>query len=229
MMADKRKYRVLAVPDMHLPWVDWKAVDKIYELIEKEKPHVVIQLGDLQDFFAYSRFARSLDVCTPKEEVQEGRAGAVNFWKTVRKLLPRTARCVQLSGNHDRRLLARALEKFPEILSIVRVQDLFSFPQVETFQDAADFFELDGVVYTHGYLTRLGDHAKHFQANVVHGHTHRGGVIFFNTRKGPIWELDCGFIADQTAIPLQYGATKHNHWIKGCGLIDDYGPRFIPL
>lgn len=214
---------------MHLPWVDWKSVDKIYEHIERTKPKLVIQLGDLFDFFAYSKYARSLDLCTPKEEVSEARQGAENFWKQIRKLLPGSARCIQLLGNHDQRLLKRAAEKFPEILSILRVGDLYEFRGVESLKDASEFFSFEGVVYTHGHLTKLGDHCKHFQQPVVHGHTHRAGVIYYNTRKGPIWELDCGYLADQTQVPLQYGITKHNHWVKGFGVVDCLGPRFIPL
>lgn len=220
---------VLAIPDMHLPWTDWKSVEKIYSIIEETKPHLVIQLGDLYDFFAYSKYARSLDVCTPKEEVSEARQGAENLWKTIGKLLPRTGRRIQLLGNHDQRLAKRAAERFPEIITVLRQQSLWEFPGVESFSDAADFFEFQDVIYTHGYLTQLGAHCKHFLQSVVHGHSHRRGIIFFNTRKGTIFEVDSGHVADETAVPLQYGSVKHNHWGKGCTVVDKYGPKVIAL
>lgn len=42
------------MPDMHLPWVDAKKLAQIYTAIEREKPDVVIQLGDLYDFYSHS-------------------------------------------------------------------------------------------------------------------------------------------------------------------------------
>lgn len=212
-----------------MPWADWKSVEKIYHLIEETKPNIVVSLGDLYDQFCYSKFARTHDLMTPKEEISEAREGAVNMWKQIRKLLPKKAQCYQLLGNHDSRIMKRVVERFPEILSVLNVQDIYKFEGVETYHDASDWLMIEGVVYTHGHLTRLGDHAKLFMKPVVHGHTHRGGSIFFNTLDGPLWELDCGFVADKNAVPLLYGPTKHNLWVKGCGLITPHAPMFIPL
>lgn len=225
--------KVLVIPDTHFPWVDQEKLNLIYLIIEKEKPDVITQCGDLLDLFSHSKFARSLDIYTPNEEVKLGRAMAEKMWEKVRELAPK-ATLYQLHGNHDARIHKRIQEKYPEIASIIDVSYLWKFKGVNTLEDDRDYLEIDGIIYVHGWLTRLGQHMHYFNKSVVHGHTHRGGIHierrhFFKNRYNTLFELDCGYIADDKQIPLQYGATKAVKWVHGCGLIDSLGPRFIPL
>ncbi len=225
-----RKLKVLCIPDAHLPWIAVKKLYSILDIIEKEKPDVIMQLGDLFDFFSFSKFARSHDICTPEEEVGEAREFAVKMWENINKLCPR-ARKIQLLGNHEQRLFKRALERAPEIYSLVQQAggELFKFKNVETINDTRCEMEIEGVVYCHGYLTKLGDHARYLLKPVVHGHSHRGGTHFFNLGGKMIWELDCGYLADPFQVPLQYGPTKTTLWTHGFGIVDKLGPRFISL
>lgn len=229
-MAARKTLRVVAIPDLHLPFTDWKRVERAYAYVKQFSPHIVIQLGDLYDLFAYSRFARHQDLMTPAEEIAEGREGAVHFWANIHKAAPK-AQKIQLKGNHDDRLLRRAMERFPEIYSIVQKADaeLSRFARVRTIHDSRDGIFIGGNLYTHGHLTQLGAHMVQLGVNVVHGHTHRGGVVTRNHFGRLLWELDCGFLADEKAIPLCYGPTKHIQHVKGLGSIDEYGPRFVGL
>jgi len=222
--------RVFAIPDLHLPWTDWKAVAKIYDHIDDHNPDYVVQLGDAFDFFAYSKFARSQNICTPEEELEDGRSGAVRFWANVHKAAPH-AKLIQLAGNHEARLLRQALERYPEVYSLLtKIQgDFWKFKNVQTIHDHRHELEIGGNLYLHGWLTTLGAHARYFLRNVIHGHTHRAGVIHLNLHSKSIWELDCGYLADKKAVPLQYGPTKTTLCITGYGDIDERGPRFIPL
>ena len=215
MEALLRSLRVLAISDTHAPWVNDKLIEKIYKVIENQPFDVIIQLGDLYDMYSHSKFARSHDICTPKEEIEEGYLWAQNFWKNINKINSK-ARKIQLKGNHDDRL-SRA------------EHSLYQFRNVETVNDSRDGIEIEDVVYLHGYLSKLGDHTKHLLKNVVHAHTHKGGSIFYKLGGKILWELDCGFSADQNKVPLQYGPTKTTLWTPGYGIIDCNGPRFIPF
>lgn len=229
-MDGERKLRVLCIPDTHAPWAKESVILSVYQALEKTNYDVVIQLGDLYDLYSYSKFARSHDLCTPKEEIEQGFEWARNFWKNIHNRNPK-ARKIQLKGNHDDRLMKRAFERWPEAASIISRAEhsLYDFPNVETVPDSRDGLEIEGVVYLHGYLTRLGDHCKYLLKPVVHGHTHRGGAIFFKLGGKIVWELDCGFSADQDKAPLQYGPTKTTLWTEGYGEVDKDGPRFIPV
>ena len=224
---EARLRSVLCVPDTHFPFHHQPTLTWIYEIAKERKPDIIFQLGDLYDFFASSRFARSHDVMTPKEEFEEGRMGAEAMWKNLRKASPKSM-CIQIKGNHDVRPNKRLLELCPELESLLDTDSLFKFPGVKTILDPSEEVEIDGVVYIHGHYAKLGDHMNFFLQPTVHGHTHKGGTIYKKIRGGTLWELDCGFASDETTVPMRYGPTRRNHWTLGCGWVDAQGPQFLP-
>lgn len=221
---------MVAVPDMHLPFTDWKSVAKIYAAIEKLNPTHVVQLGDMFDMFSFSKFAKHPIGMTPEEELSEGYNGACRFWSNVHKAAPK-AKKIQLSGNHEARLMRSCIERAPDLYSLLSRAsgDFWRFKNVQTIHDHRHELELSGVIYCHGWLTQLGAHARYLLKPVVHGHSHRGGSVFMNLGGKTIWELDCGYLADKYQVPLQYGPTKTILWTLGYGVIDERGPRFIPF
>lgn len=221
-----RKLKVLAIPDLHLPWCH--DLTTVYEAIEELKPDVIVQLGDLFDLFSYSKFARNHDLCTPEEELSEAVNGARTLWTNIHKLSPR-ARKIQLRGNHDVRILKLAVEKAPELYSIVSRSegDLWKFKNVETKMCDKSGVKIEDVLYVHGWLTTLGAHMRSLGENVVHGHTHRSGIIQQIVGGKQLFELDCGYWADQKAVPLKYGVGPHINWILSLGFVDKHGPRII--
>lgn len=222
----KRKLSVLAIPDLHLPWN--KDFLFIFETIERLKPNVIIQLGDLFDMYSYSRFARRHDICTPDEELSDAVSAARCLWDRIHRLSPKS-RKIQIRGNHDIRLLKMALERAPELYSIVSRSegDLWKFKNVETVLCDKTGVQIEDVLYVHGWLTTLGQHMRSLGVNVVHGHTHRAGVLFQQLAGKQLFELDCGYWADQSSVPLRYGAGPHINWIHSLGFVSPDGPRII--
>ena len=221
--------RVLIIPDLHFPWHHQDCLTFIYSIIKKNKPDVIIQIGDLYDLYAYSKFARTHDLCTPKEELEEGRKAAENMWNHIRKISPDSEK-YQMRGNHDVRISKRVAEVMPEIASLVEpgIEAMFKFPGVKTIYDTREELIIDGVAYTHGHYSKIGDHSKYFLKPTVHGHRHRGEVWYQQMDGYLLWELDCGYCADDSKVPLRYTPTRTNHWTLGLGEVDGYGPRFIP-
>jgi 3',5'-cyclic AMP phosphodiesterase CpdA len=222
--------KVVAIPDLHFPWHHQDCLTFIYEVIKEHKPDVIVQLGDLLDLYSVSRFSRSHNLCTPKEEICEARQGAENMWKHICKISPNSVK-YQIRGNHDARLSRKVLDLLPEIESLVepQIHELFKFKGVKTIIDTAEELCVDGVVYTHGHYSKIGDHSKYLLKPVVHGHRHRGEVWFQQMNGYMLWELDAGYCADDSQVPLRYTPTRTNHWTLGCGMIDSMGPRFIPF
>lgn len=221
--------RVLAIPDLHFPFHDQDALSLVYAYIEKLHPTVVVQLGDIYDMYAFSKFPRSQDIMTPKEELAEGRLAAEAMWRNVRKSSSKTTRMIQLFGNHDVRPMLRIQEKYPEIASLMDLNHLWSFPDVETVVDDRCKFEIDGVIYTHGFRSKLGDHMKYLGKSVIRGHSHRAGLVFLNQWQDTLFEMECGYLADDKTEPLKYTHTQQTQWIKALGWVDEFGPRLIPL
>lgn len=215
-------------PDYHAPWSDIDKICEFYAAVEREKPTHIIQIGDAADFLAHSKFARSHDECTPKEEVGEAIEFIKNFWISCKKLAKK-AECIQLLGNHENRLSRRIYERYPEIASLVDQKSLFTFQGVTTIHDAREWVEINDVIYCHGFFSKLGDHVKYFQKSVVRGHSHRAGVVFFNQYKKILFEMECGYLADPNSVAMSYTSTKRTNWVHGYGLVDSHGPRFIPI
>lgn len=163
----------------------------------------------------------------PEQELSRARNQAVILWRTLRSS---GARCYQILGNHDLRLIKRAQERLPEAQELIQksVLELYRFKGVTTIEDDRDELKIGDITFHHGYLSRLGDHMRLFGTSTVVGHSHTGGVIFEQRNGEALWELNAGYLADETSEPLRYRPTKTSKWTLGAGFIDANGPRFIP-
>lgn len=225
---------MLVIGDAHFPYVNQKHLNRIYKEIEKHKPAVVVQIGDLYDQYCFSRYSKSADFTTPEEELGAGRKGAEEMWAKIRKLVPK-AKLINLKGNHDLRISKRISEKLPELETLLApgLSDLYRFKGVLTVRDERTETIIDNVMFIHGHLSKLGDHAKKNLMSVVCGHSHVGGSVFFNHRNGTLFELNVGYIADKESLPLQYGQQKMKNWTAGFGLLTKvngiWQPQFCPF
>jgi predicted phosphodiesterase len=221
----------LAIPDAHFPWVCEKSLKKIIQLADELKPNFIISLGDLFDQFSFSRFPRSHNAVTPKEEMLDARDMTELMWARLRKAAPR-AKCFLLKGNHDERLHKKILAQAPEFESLIleSINGLYSFKGVETQDSERDELILNNILFMHGFRSKLGDHARHNGMSTVCGHSHKPGVAYMRLGDKSIFELNAGHIADDSAEQLSYTRQRRiSHWSKSCGWIDDKGPRVILL
>jgi hypothetical protein len=226
-----REYRfhvpdVVAVGDTHFPFVDRRWLDWAVEEIANRQPEYIVQVGDLYDYFALSRYSKILKI-TAEEEAVEGRAAAEEMWARFREVSP-DSKCFQIRGNHDDRDGKALADKCPELAPFVDLKDRFIFDGVETIHDSKEELWLEDVAVLHGYKSH-GAHARHNQAPTIVGHSHTGGVSYFQNRFGTYWELNAGFGGDINSPVFHYRNQKKLHgWTLGLGAVDRSGPRFIP-
>lgn len=228
MQKHERIRKVFIVGDTHFPWCKKSILKLILQAIEREKPDIVIQMGDLYDMFSQTRFAKTQSLMTPDKEATEGRDQAEKFWQLVYKAAPNAER-IQIKGNHDERAYKRLLEKAPELEPFFNIQRFFEFDGVKTYHDPRCELVIDGVLYTHGHYSKLGAHMLYYLKKVVRAHDHTGGVVFANVHGRTIWEMSVGYVGDKDTVPMQYSATKTVKWTWGYGIVDEHGPRFCPL
>jgi len=221
------KTKVFFISDTHFPFIDKKALAKVIKLIKKEQPTHVIQAGDLLDLYSFSRYEKDANFTSPKGELKQGLAMASKMWATIRKACPK-AKCFQLIGNHEDRLAKSISRDAPQLSGLTAtISSLYKFPGVKVLKSSKEHLEIGGVIYTHGHYTKLGDHAKYYRKSCVHGHSHRVGIFYEQTVDGLIWEMDTGFLADPTALPLQYTQTKFSKWTQAVGIIENGMPRLV--
>lgn len=215
--------KVFVIGDTHFPFHDNSALKQVLSLIKREKPTHVVQIGDLLDQYVFSKYTKTLKI-EPEREIKEGLQLAGLMWDLVRQMAPK-AKLIQVLGNHDLRLNKRIRDKFPELESFFGHKDLYKFPGVSVLQTDRDYIEIDGVVYTHGYLSKSLDHAIHFNKPVVHGHRHRAAI----ETKGKLWSMDVGYLADPSSLPLSYTPSTKSSWTHACGTVEEGVPRLILL
>jgi hypothetical protein len=221
------KDAVLVIGDLHLPWVKKSLLAKLYTLIKLTRPKTIIQMGDLYDRFSQSKFAKTMGIMTPNREADVGRMAAERFWGQVFDA-SNGSKCYQLRGNHDERALKMLLSKAPELEPFFDDKDFYRFPNVETIFDAKELLILNGVGYLHGWAP-LGTHMRYFLRPIVRAHSHTGGCAYMRLYNKSIWELDAGYLGDPDSVPLRFRQTTVTRWTHGYGVVDDNGPRFIPL
>jgi hypothetical protein len=221
---------VVAIGDIHYPFHDERAVRLALEVVGDLKPAIVIQMGDLYDQLSYSKWARSFNVYTPKYELDLARWMAEGFWARVAQIVP-DARRIQRLGNHDDRAFKRLIEHAPalEHISAPGLAKLYFFDGVETGLESREEWSYQDVWYMHGHR-RAGQHMAWNRRNTVVGHSHVGGVLYKQADGGTFWELNVGYLGDPRQPCFTYNTQKRSHgWTQGVGVIDRYGPRFIPF
>lgn len=226
--SQKPQKTFLVIGDTHFPFIHKGCMDAIYEFNLVNKPDYIIQVGDLYDLYAHSKFPKSINGYTPQEEERLAREGAVEMWKRLKQDNP-GSKCFQINGNHDIRPAKRVLELAPGFEHVIKKHyaEMMRFDGVETIEDYRQELILEGIMFHHGYRSKLGDHRDFVRQNFVCGHSHKGGVVFRKMAGETIWELNAGFVGDADSKALSYTAQKINDQTLGWGFIDQHGPRFI--
>lgn len=222
--------RALILGDLHMPFHCRRSLQTAIEYAKELKPNVIIQIGDLDDQYCFSRYPRSQNKNTPQEELLAARKHGTKMWEDLRKASPKADR-YQLLGNHDVRLNKRIMEKLPELYEMLDFESLFEFDGVQTLASDRDILNVtlngERISFHHGFLSKLGDHVKHFQNSCVVGHSHRPGIVYEPIHGRQLFELNVGYMGDPTSHVFKYGATVKQKWGRGFGVIDANGPRFI--
>jgi len=222
---------ILVIGDCHFPWALPRTLNAIYDVVAKTRPQVIIQVGDLYDLFSFSKFPRTHNIMTPRQELTRARTCAEVFWSKMIAAAPNAKR-FQLLGNHDDRIWKRTFEAMPELESLIGnpLKNMFSFSKVESFDSSRENLIIGKICFIHGFRSRIGDHARHNGMSTVCGHSHMGGVVYERLGSKTIWELNAGYVGNPMARALSYGMQRRfSRWTQGYGIIDSLGPRFVAL
>lgn len=217
--------------DVHLPWAHKPSIKAAVEIIAQTQPTYVVQVGDLQDQFFASRYAKRYGKMSPEQEYELATSEGAAFWSQITSASKKSKR-YQLRGNHDERIYKKLIDRAPELAGIVDVPaDFMQFDGVTTVDSSREELHLRmgkfKVVLVHGWLSKLGDHAKYFNSNVICGHSHRPGIVYHKQHDKLIWEANAGYLGDDKAPCFKYGENSRKNWGRGVLLIEDKGPRFV--
>lgn len=153
------------------------------------------------------------------------------MWSEVHKASPKS-KCIQLMGNHDDRPIKRLMDHCPELEPFINIKDWFVFDKVKTIHDSREGYEIEGILFVHGFLSGLGKHALFFNKSVCRGHSHHAGIVFYNrhgNERNGIFEVESGYLGATGAMPFKFTSSSFTQWRRGITLIEDGIPKFIPL
>ena len=226
MIKLKKNYnKILVLPDIHAPWVNWGAIKQAKKWHDKHKPDLVIQLGDITDQKIWSRWQADPDDFSPSQEFEK----AEKVLKKLHKMFPNM---IILRGNHDDRVKARAIEAGIPGRMFRDVNDVFNYDGwnwirrderliVNTPRGEILFMHGDEMGGTPAQKSRI------LGMSVIQGHTHKVTTTYTNTPHGHFFGMDMGCLMDVDSKAAAYASANPIGVSIGFGVVKFGVPYFV--
>lgn len=239
--------RIVITPDIQVPFHVPRMVRAHIDFIRDWKPDLVVNIGDLTDFPAPSRWSKGR-----REEF----AGSVEkdvettkrvYFHPLRRVYDGPIVCH--IGNHDLRPLQYLDDYAPALKSEDPKNSPFYYGNLLDFdgfgvEDPGDFYKVaPGWESTHGHrvaaslsrnpgLTALNEARKRGNS-IVMGHTHKLAAVPETTGVGPnrkqVWGMEVGCFMDTTKASYLDKKGGWANWQHGFGVLYVDGNRVTPV
>lgn len=224
-MNKKIYNKILVLPDMHAPWVDWKAINQAHSWAKRHKPDLVIQLGDITDQKIWSRWQKDVDDVSPSDEFIAAEKCLKRLYKMFPKLLI-------LRGNHDVRILSKAVEAgipaqmFNDINQVFNYKGWTWIPHNEKLIIKTT---RGPILFVHGDEQggTVAQKSRILGMSVIQGHTHKTSITYTTTLKGTVFGAELGCLMDVNSKAAKYAAANPVGCSIGFGVVKFGVPYFI--
>jgi len=230
ILVEKDYMKVAMIPDMHMPYHDEKAVMAILNVVSDWQPDLLVQMGDLLDFYQISQFSRDpRSITMLGDDLYE----AGQMLGKFRQAAP-NADIHWIKGNHENRWDRHLVKNSAEFYALFEENSFLRYMDIA--EHNVQFHEYDyvhrGFQFTHGDIVRkfAGYAAKemHTRSNMngAMGHTHRMGMFRHTYREEKAFTfMECGHLYDikhagyingtpnwqQGAVMAEFWWPKENH------------------
>lgn len=219
--------KILVIPDAHAPWINWDAMKECKKWHDKHKPDLVINLGDLTDQKIWSRWQADTDDFSPSEEYTMAHKDLVKLHKWFPKM-------EILRGNHDTRVLQRAVEAGIPSHMFRDVDDVFNFDGWRWYSRSERLIvktKRGPILFMHG--DEMGGSvcakSRKLGMSVVQGHTHKVSITYTQNLTGHFFGAEMGCIMDIRSKAARYAQANPMGSSVGFGVIQHGLPFFIPF
>lgn len=194
----------ILLSDLQLPLHHRKAIASICNFLREQREYIdeVFQVGDFYDFEAISHWSKgtSLEDGNRFQKELDGAAVVVN---QIHEAWPWPKQ--RIMGNHDDRL-EKYLDGTARGLSGLRVLDFdtltnavdtgwITVPQPYKLAHRTTAVHGLGVRSKSGFTPHF--HLDKLPGNVVHGHTHRAGLVYRTVGEETRWAMELGCLMDR--------------------------------
>ncbi len=215
---------VLVIGDLHEPFSLKGYLEFCREQQEKWDCGTVVQIGDLIDGHAWSRFDSDPDGLSVGDELEE----CISRLKRLWKLFPE-GYCTL--GNHDTRIMSKAFSSGLSKRFLKEYSEIIEAPKGWQF---ALEFNIGGNLYTHGTGTSgqyaAFNRAKDSRRNTIMGHVHTSSFVRHASNGiSDLWAMQVGCGVDDNTYAFEYGKVLPNRSVINCGVVLNHNtPILIP-
>ncbi|MGW9170129.1 metallophosphoesterase [Streptomyces decoyicus] len=222
--------RIVIISDTQLPYEDKRAVRNLIQFIGEYDPDEVLQIGDLMDYPAPSRWTSGTKAEFEGGVMKDSEYGKKNFLEPLRAVYDGPIKV--LEGNHDERP-RKYLEKNAPALAeanFFRFENLLDF-ELYGVEKVSPYYKVaPGWVAVHGHespgLNQIAGRtaaakARKAGVSVVMGHTHRMAISPESTGYGGKLKTLYGFEVGHLMDVKQAGYLRGGpaNWQRGFGLL----------
>lgn len=231
-------YRVLVLPDAHVPNHDVKTHKTVLNFMRDNKFDECVDLGDFMDFDMISRFTADALRQLEGKRILKDYEIANKVLDERLEALGKKCKYTLLQGNHDFRMEA-LIDRCPQFEGLLEVEKNLRLEE-RKIKWVPSWSK--GELYTIGKLNFMhGDYVGKYHAskmidvygvNLIYGHTHDHQVYEKTTKenKFPRMALSLGHLADPSE--LTYTRNRPNNWSQLIGVAEirkDGNFTFLPI
>lgn len=194
---ERHDNNVLAIGDLHAPFVKEGYLEFCQETRDKYKCNTVLLIGDILDNHYSSYHETDPDGHSAAKELELAKEQISKFYKAF----PNAKVCV---GNHD---LIPNRKNFSSGVSKAWIRPISEVLDTPNWEYAEDFL-IDGVLYTHGTGRKARQRCQQEFISVVQGHYHSDSYVeYYASPKDLLFALQIGCGIDDRQYAFAYG--KH--------------------
>jgi predicted phosphodiesterase len=209
------------LPDLHFPFSNWEVIEWIFGLFQDNNVGKIIQLGDLQDQCVWSRFGKDGDFDSPAAEWHRSKKDMIRLHEMFPDM-------TILTGNHDTRIAAKALEAGVPSDLIKGLDEVFNFDGWEWIVDPTLPYIYDGIAYAHGdnlnQTVNAALMAEKLGMSVMTGHTHKLRLAWSESSIRQVWGATAGCAVDTSTYGMRYAKKCADKVNLGCAIVDHGNP-----
>lgn len=221
------------ISDLQVPYHHRRAVAALCNFLADRSSDIaeVHQIGDFYDFKAVSRWVKGTPAEDGKDlqkELAAGRALLDDFGQAY------SGTKTLIRGNHDDRIDAYLNTTAPGLKglealgfgSLTGLADYGWTIQGQPYKVATNTSAVHGITVRakSGYTPHA--HLERLPGNIVHGHTHRAGLVFRTLGSDTRWAMEVGCLMDRRgATYLPCGAAD---WQLAFGVLEIDGNNVAP-
>ncbi len=215
---------ILAIGDLHAPYMHADAVAFLSAVKSKYKPDTVVLMGDEVDAHATSYHEHDPDLPSAGDELKL----AIKQLQPLYKMFPKA---VVIESNHGSLVYRKALTAGIPSAILKGYRDILQAPQGWDWKfDHVTPTPLGDIYWHHGKSSSHKKLSQNIGMSAIQGHFHNEFYIsYWSSPKALYWDANAGCLVDHKSRAQAYGKNNLQKPIVGCIVIINGVPQLIPM